>query len=240
VPLRWEEAASRGPGLTARTPCRRRTPSCLLAHSQTTDQAGATSSPRPCTHGSTEWRSRWPPLGEGAAAPGGALRAIDPSARPRSWRTLRSAPPAAAITCDRIATQGGSRPHRITAPNPTHGKQPLPHVGQHGYSCTMRLDDLPAGLPPGRLVTPDPRFNPEWSGGPVCWASQEPLPDAPQQWARLQAIQDRTGLRPVLFWPAGTREPCHPWRDRRAGRRDDPAAGMARPGAVARAGPVRS
>jgi len=29
----------------------------------------------------------WPPRGSGAAAPDGALRAADPSARPRSWRT---------------------------------------------------------------------------------------------------------------------------------------------------------
>jgi hypothetical protein len=56
----------------------------------------------------------------------------------------------------------------------------------------MSLDALPAGVPPGRLVTPDPG-SAEWSGGPVCWASQEPIPDAPQQWARLQAIQDHTG-----------------------------------------------
>jgi hypothetical protein len=73
----------------------------------------------------------------------------------------------------------------------------------------MSLDDLPAGLPPGRLVTPDPGFSPDWSGGPVCWASQQPLPDAPQQWARLQEIQDHTGLRPILFWPNDAREPCH-------------------------------
>jgi hypothetical protein len=39
-----------------------------------------------------------PLRGSGAAAPQGALRAIDPSARPRSWRTLRPAPPAAAIS----------------------------------------------------------------------------------------------------------------------------------------------
>jgi Domain of unknown function (DUF4253) len=87
--------------------------------------------------------------------------------------------------------------------------RPDQHVGEDGYSRTMSLDALPAGLPPGRLVTPDPRFSPEWSGGPVCWASQQPLPDAPQQWARLQAIQDRTGLRPILFWPDDAREPCH-------------------------------
>jgi hypothetical protein len=39
------------------------------------------------------------PLRGGAAAPSGALRAIDPSARPRSWVDLRSAPPKAAIRC---------------------------------------------------------------------------------------------------------------------------------------------
>jgi hypothetical protein len=36
--------------------------------------------------------------GSGAARPGGALRAIDRSARPRSWADLRSAPPKAAIS----------------------------------------------------------------------------------------------------------------------------------------------
>ena len=38
-----------------------------------------------------------PPRGSGAAAPGGARRAIDTSARPRLLASLRSAPPAAAI-----------------------------------------------------------------------------------------------------------------------------------------------
>ena len=39
----------------------------------------------------------WPPWGSGAAAPSGALRAIDPSTRPRLWADLRSAPPTAAF-----------------------------------------------------------------------------------------------------------------------------------------------
>jgi hypothetical protein len=45
-----------------------------------------------------------PPRGSGAAAPSGALRAIDPSARPRSWRTYgpsrlrRQSQPALAVT----------------------------------------------------------------------------------------------------------------------------------------------
>jgi hypothetical protein len=39
-----------------------------------------------------------PPRGSGAVAPGGALRAIDATARPRLWVGLRPAPPAAAIS----------------------------------------------------------------------------------------------------------------------------------------------
>lgn len=68
-----------------------------------------------------------------------------------------------------------------------------------GYTRAMDADHLPAGLPPGRLMVPNLRFGPRWTGGPVYWVSQQPLPDAPQQWARLQAIQDRTGLRPLLL-----------------------------------------
>jgi hypothetical protein len=63
----------------------------------------------------------------------------------------------------------------------------------------MDVDELPDGLPPGQLVTPNPRCSPQWTGGPVYWVSQQHLPDAPRQWARLQAIQDRTGLRPLLL-----------------------------------------
>lgn len=83
-------------------------------------------------------------------------------------------------------------------------------VGQRGgYTPGMDLDDLPDGLPPGQLVAPDPRHNPRWTGGPVYWASRQPLPDAPQQWARLQAIQDRTGLRPLLLgYPDDYLQPC--------------------------------
>ena len=72
----------------------------------------------------------------------------------------------------------------------------------------MSLDHLLAGLPPGRLVTPGPQVQPRVDR----WAALRGIPGAPprrpQQWARLQAIQDRTGLRPVLFWPGDAREPC--------------------------------
>jgi Domain of unknown function (DUF4253) len=81
--------------------------------------------------------------------------------------------------------------------------------GAGGYSCGMDPADLPASLPPGRLITPNPRLCPQWTGGPVYWVSQQPLADAPRQWARLQAIQDRTGLRPLLLGgPDDQLEPC--------------------------------
>jgi hypothetical protein len=69
------------------------------------------------------------------------------------------------------------------------------------------LDDLPDGLPPGRLLAPDPRCRP--TDSPVCWVSQ-PLADAPQQWARLHAIRDRTGLWPVLLRRIVADEPDWP------------------------------
>jgi hypothetical protein len=47
-----------------------------------------------------------PPRGSGAAAPQGALRAIDSSARPRLLAGLRPAPPSAAISTRLAATQG--------------------------------------------------------------------------------------------------------------------------------------
>lgn len=48
---------------------------------------------------------------------------------------------------------------------------------------------------------------------PVCWVSQQPLADATQQWARLHAIRDRTGLWPVLLGSieAGEQQRPPPW-----------------------------
>ena len=45
------------------------------------------------------------PRGSGVDAPGGALRAIDASARPRHWAGLRPAPPSAALSASPAATQ---------------------------------------------------------------------------------------------------------------------------------------
>jgi hypothetical protein len=75
------------------------------------------------------------------------------------------------------------------------------------YDREIELGDLPAGLPPGQLITPHQVH--QWTAGPVYWVSQQPLADAPQQWARLQALQDRTGLRPLLLGgPDDSLSPC--------------------------------
>jgi hypothetical protein len=63
----------------------------------------------------------------------------------------------------------------------------------------MDVGDLPDGLPPGRLLAPDPEQPARWTDRPVCWVSDQPLVDAAQRWARLHAIRHRTGLWPVLL-----------------------------------------
>ena len=68
-----------------------------------------------------------------------------------------------------------------------------------GYTSGVDADDLPDGLPPGRLLAPDPEQPARWTDRPVGWMSDQPLNDAAQQWARLHAIRNRTGLWPVLL-----------------------------------------
>jgi hypothetical protein len=77
----------------------------------------------------------------------------------------------------------------------------------------MDVGDLPDGLPPGRLLAPDPEQPARWTDNPVCWVSAQPLVDAAQPWARLHAIRDRTGLWPVLLGGivAGERQRPPPW-----------------------------
>lgn len=77
----------------------------------------------------------------------------------------------------------------------------------------MDVDDLPDGLPPGRLLAPDAEQPARWTDSPVCWVSAQPLVDAVQQWARLHAIRDRTGLWPVLLGSivAGEQQRPPPW-----------------------------
>jgi hypothetical protein len=54
-----------------------------------------------------------PPGGSGAAGPGGALRAIDATTRPRSWRTHRSAPSSAASSSPPSCHAGWPGRHAI-------------------------------------------------------------------------------------------------------------------------------
>ncbi|MEV0408762.1 DUF4253 domain-containing protein [Actinoallomurus sp. NPDC050550] len=70
------------------------------------------------------------------------------------------------------------------------------------------FDVLPDGLPPGRLITPEQSRRAD----PVLWVSDEPLPDAGRQWARLFALHKRTGLCPLLL-DTLRGEPGRPWHD---------------------------
>ena len=64
---------------------------------------------------------------------------------------------------------------------------------------------LPGGLPPGRLIVPDPRYA---SGDPVTdpvlWVTDRLVPEAGPLWARLAAQHDATGLWPLLLVPLAT------------------------------------
>lgn len=62
------------------------------------------------------------------------------------------------------------------------------------------FDRLPAGLPPGRLVIPDPAFaDGDLVTDPVLWVSDMPVPDAGSLWASLQRQHTWTGLWPLLL-----------------------------------------
>jgi hypothetical protein len=86
---------------------------------------------------------------------------------------------------------------------------------------------LPDGLPPGRLVIPDPKFaTSQPVTDPVLWVSDQAVPDAGTWWARLRAARPRTGLWPLLLeeldsgpgrpWHSGELAPVRP----PAGERD--------------------
>ncbi|MFF5259061.1 DUF4253 domain-containing protein [Actinomadura viridis] len=59
--------------------------------------------------------------------------------------------------------------------------------------------ELPADLPPGRFVTPEPRAGGAPSTEVCLWVSDNPVPDAGELWARLYAEHPRTGLYPLLL-----------------------------------------
>ncbi|GLZ14627.1 hypothetical protein Acsp04_48620 [Actinomadura sp. NBRC 104425] len=68
------------------------------------------------------------------------------------------------------------------------------------------LDELPDGLPPGRLITP------EEADRPALWVSDEPLPDAGRHWLRLYDLRHETGLYPLLLEGLAG-DPGRPWHD---------------------------
>ncbi|GIH65395.1 hypothetical protein Msi02_62120 [Microbispora siamensis] len=74
-------------------------------------------------------------------------------------------------------------------------------AASEGYRTGMTLRNLPADLPPGRLLTPGGAWggNGAWTDGPVCWVSDQPVDDLPGKWARLQAACELTGLRPIAL-----------------------------------------
>ncbi|MEW2356080.1 DUF4253 domain-containing protein [Spirillospora sp. NPDC029432] len=74
------------------------------------------------------------------------------------------------------------------------------------------LDELPQGLPPGRLVAPDPDYfdDPTWSRD-VLWVSDGSVPDAAARWLRLYEARAETGLHPLLLDTLDG-EPERPWR----------------------------
>lgn len=79
---------------------------------------------------------------------------------------------------------------------------------------------LPAGLPPGRLVTPDDDADERSGGRPVLWVSDAPLADAARHWLRLFEARDKTGLYPLLL-DTLRNETDRPWH---AGELSDPAS----------------
>ncbi|MGK5552925.1 DUF4253 domain-containing protein [Actinomadura kijaniata] len=75
----------------------------------------------------------------------------------------------------------------------------------------MEFDALPPGLPPGRLVTPDPDFvDRRWAGRPVLWVSDEPVAGSDGWWARLYERRETTGLYPLLL-DTLSGSPDRPW-----------------------------
>lgn len=75
------------------------------------------------------------------------------------------------------------------------------------------LDILPADLPPGRLVQPDPEFaEDKWTDRPVLWVSDETVDSEVliRQWSRFYAARHETGLYPLLLQGLNG-QPERPW-----------------------------
>ncbi|GAA4099490.1 DUF4253 domain-containing protein [Actinomadura miaoliensis] len=68
------------------------------------------------------------------------------------------------------------------------------------------LNELPDGLPAGKLITP------EDADRPALWVSDERLPDAGRHWLRLYDLRHETGLYPLLL-DGMANDPSRPWHD---------------------------
>ena len=139
-----------------------------------------------------------PPRGSGAAAPHGALRAIDSSACPRSWRTCGPRRLRRQSEPDLVATQGGCHDQGLQIPtNSTRGRIGRPRVVPHSRSelagnIRLRL------LVPFDRVRPNRRVGHGVShfGGRLRWET------APGGW--LWGSRSRTRcLRFCPFMPTG-------------------------------------
>ncbi|MFE0173309.1 DUF4253 domain-containing protein [Streptomyces sp. NPDC059002] len=85
---------------------------------------------------------------------------------------------------------------------------------------TFTMQQLPGGLPPGRLIVPDPQYS--WPGtalptDPVLWISDEPSPpaEAGRWWGELLRRHRETGLWPLLLGtlPASGDAVLRPWHN---------------------------
>ena len=91
------------------------------------------------------------------------------------------------------------------------------HAGAARRAVPVLLQNLPAGLPPGRLVIPDPQYARYTDGDqvttPVMWVSDRPVPDAGATWARLLAEHHATRLWPLLLGAhdGAPGVPARPW-----------------------------
>ncbi|WP_262705932.1 MULTISPECIES: DUF4253 domain-containing protein [Streptomyces] len=82
---------------------------------------------------------------------------------------------------------------------------------------TLTVDQLPDGLPPGRLVVPDTRFAGPGVTEPALWVSDEPLPEAEagRRWGELFRRHRETGLWPLLLGALADSgsAPLRPWHN---------------------------
>ena len=82
-------------------------------------------------------------------------------------------------------------------------------------------------LPDGRQLW-DQYFDPSWSDqrddGPLLWATNEPVPDAPQVWQVLTRMHPDTGLVPILLAFMGDEHEGRPWDEGELDARCDLAA----------------